>query len=227
MAASAFADIVKVATATTGTGTATLGSASSGFRGSSALTNAAVYSYVIEDGSARETGQGTYTSSGTTLTRVLDFSTTGSLLSLSGSATIAITALKRDFPTYGTWTPTPTLGGSSTGFVMSVQAGSYERFPNNRVIASFALAITTKGVGTGTFAVTLPFVVAGVGSVDMVGPVVTNAITIPNLDIKAMAEHGQTRCYFYSQNATAGTAINDTHVANGSLVYVTIQYYTS
>lgn len=96
MGASSFADIVKVETATTGTGTLALGAAVSGFRGSSALTDGAQYSYAIEDGSARETGWGVFTASGGTLTRNLDASTTGSLLSLSGTATVAITVLSRD-----------------------------------------------------------------------------------------------------------------------------------
>lgn len=97
MAASSFADLVKVACATTGTGTLTLGAASAGFRGVSALTDGAQYSYSLEDGAARETGYGVFTASGATLTRNLDASSTGALLNLSGNATLAITALSRDF----------------------------------------------------------------------------------------------------------------------------------
>lgn len=85
-------------TATTGTGTITLGSAVSGHITfvSAGAVDGDIVSYGIVDGTAAEVGTGTYTASGTTLTRTLVNSTTGSLISLSGSAEVFITDLASD-----------------------------------------------------------------------------------------------------------------------------------
>lgn len=90
----------KMTTSTTGTGTITLGSAFAGFQSFAAagVANGDTVRYVIEDGTAWEIGSGVYTASGTTLTRsVLESSNSDNAISLSGSASVFVSAVAEDF----------------------------------------------------------------------------------------------------------------------------------
>lgn len=83
-----FKDRVRETTATTGTGTVTLAGAVTGFQTFSAIGNGNTTYYTIALGTEWEVGVGTYTSSGTTLSRdtVLASSNSGSLVNFSAGS---------------------------------------------------------------------------------------------------------------------------------------------
>lgn len=87
-------DRVKQAVTTGGTGSLVIGSASSGYQALAAGDDGKLFPYVIEDGTAWETGYGTYTHSGTGFARTYrSASSTGSALSVSTSAYLMVDAI--------------------------------------------------------------------------------------------------------------------------------------
>jgi len=86
-------DRVKVTTATTGTGTLTLGSAETDFQAFSVIGDGNQTYYAIKSDAGFEVGIGTYTHSGSTLSRdtILESSNSGSAVSLTGTSTVFTT----------------------------------------------------------------------------------------------------------------------------------------
>ena len=81
-------------TSTTGTGTITLGSAIAGYQSfaDAGITDSDVVPYVLVEGNNWEIGTGTYTATGTTLSRSVTESTNaGSAINLAGNAFVFIT----------------------------------------------------------------------------------------------------------------------------------------
>ena len=93
------ANRVRVTTSTTGTGTITLGSAETTYQtfAEAGVSNGDVVRYLIEEGANWEVGTGTYTATGTTLSRtVSESSNSGSAITLAGSAIVSIVAAAED-----------------------------------------------------------------------------------------------------------------------------------
>jgi hypothetical protein len=86
-------DRVKETTSTTGTGTLTLTGASDGFQSFSVIGDGNTTYYAIISGNDWEVGIGTYTASGTTLSRdtVLESSNSGSAVNLTAAAEVFVT----------------------------------------------------------------------------------------------------------------------------------------
>ncbi len=86
-------------TGTPGTGTITLNAASSGFQtfAAAGVVNGEIVSYSIVDGTSWEIGRGTYTTSGTTLTRGPIYSSnSNAAVSLTSAAIVGVSVLLED-----------------------------------------------------------------------------------------------------------------------------------
>jgi hypothetical protein len=94
-------NLARMTTATTGTGTITLGAAVSGYLtfSQSGVTDGTTVSFGINDGANSEIGTGVYTASETTLTRTVTKSTnSNAAITLSGTAQVFITPRAEDIP---------------------------------------------------------------------------------------------------------------------------------
>jgi len=141
------ADRVQETTTTTGTGTVTLGGASAGYQSFAVIGDANTTYYAIVDSTAGdwEVGIGTYTSSGTTLSRdtVLSSSNSGSLVNFGAGS-------KNGFVTYPSGRAVTTDGSQTltnktfTGYAETVYTlgttGSIALNPANGTIQTTVLS---------------------------------------------------------------------------------------
>ena len=137
-------DRVKVTTSTTGTGTLTLGSAESGFQAFSVIGDGNQTYYAIKSDAGFEVGIGTYTHSGTTLSRdtILESSNSGSAVSLTGTSTVFTTypAERSSFRNVGVARDYTASG--------SITAGKPLILNNDNTVTQVGASTITAGLGT-------------------------------------------------------------------------------
>lgn len=128
-----FKDRVKVTSTTTGTGAFTLGSAVTGYQSFSVIGNGNTTQYtIVDDAGNWEVGTGTYTSSGTTLSRdtVLESSNSNSLVNFpAGTKTVFVTYAADKSVTIDN---TATL----TNKTMSGASNTFSNIPNSALVTT-------------------------------------------------------------------------------------------
>jgi hypothetical protein len=131
-------DRVKEVTTTTGTGTITLGGASAGFRSFADIGNANTTYYCISGGSQFEVGVGTYTASGTTLSRdtVLSNSLgTTALIDFSAGSKDVFVTYPSDKAILGTTSAVASTGTGSVVLSASPTLTGTVQLPNSSFVS--------------------------------------------------------------------------------------------
>jgi len=143
-------DRVQETTTTTGTGTVTLAGAVTGFQSFSVIGDGNTCYYAITSGNDFEVGLGTYTASGTTLSRdtVLESSNSGSKITLAGTSNVFVTypAEKSGHKDSTNTIYSEQVGASNGLFVNSKTVSADFTVPNNYHALSVGPVTVDSGV---------------------------------------------------------------------------------
>jgi hypothetical protein len=173
----------KMTTSTTGTGTITLGSVVDGYQtfAAAGVSDGDSVRYVIEDGTSNwEIGSGTYTASGTTLSRTpSESSDGGSAINLSGDAIVFISAIASDIQPVTYVTTTFTATAAQTTFTVSYTVGLVEVFLNGAKLSGADFTATN-----GTSVV----LASGANAGDTVDVIAYGTVSIANTYTQAQAD---------------------------------------
>jgi len=135
-------DRVQETTTTTGTGTVTLAGAVTGFQDFSVIGDGNTTYYAITSGNDWEVGLGTYTASGTTLSRdtILESSNSGSAITLSGTSNVFVT-----YPAE----KSAHLDSTDTLYAPQIVASNGISLHNNTVSSNFVIPTGYNGFAVG------------------------------------------------------------------------------
>jgi len=136
---------------------------------------------------------------------------TGTSVSLTG----------REVPVYetGTWTPSITFGGGSTGITYSAQEGNYTRI-GRIVYVSGYFVLTSKGTDTGSAKINgLPFTAVDLGA-QTESFVVNRTANMASLTsaITGNVDDNATTFALYDHGAAGSTTVDDTNFTNTSVI---------
>lgn len=125
----------------------------------------------------------------------------------------------------GTWTPTLTFGGGSTGITYGTQTGRYVQI-GKQVTAQFAVTLTSKGSSTGTATISgLP--IANNSSVNA-GAIIGSAINVTLTGSPDGSVVPGATVITLQQWGTGGTApLADTNLSNTTAMTGTVSYITN
>lgn len=149
-----FVDRAWMGTATAGTGTITLGSRNAGYLtfAEAGVNDADIVHYVIIDGTNFERGIGTYTASGTTLSRTVISSLIAGVsgttaVTLSGSATVFLTAFAADLANPVRVSQTVSFGPQTAGAPSFLPASSVSLTLTAQNLSATAPMLVTAAQG--------------------------------------------------------------------------------
>jgi hypothetical protein len=123
----------------------------------------------------------------------------------------------------GTYTPSLTFGGATTGQSYSVQTGRYTKI--GRVVSiQVSIILSNKGSAAGNAEITLPFAVAAA-----LTPASFAFVTVTHTGfMQGFSEVGATVVKLQTNSTAGGTGnLDNTNFANSSRVYMSMTYITT
>jgi len=140
-------DRVQETTTTTGTGTITLAGAVSGFQSFSVIGNGNTTYYAIVGGTEWEVGLGTYTSSGTTLSRdtILESSNGGTAVNFSSGTKNVFVTYPAEEAVY--------QDATNTAYAPQFAASNGINLNNNTIASNYTFPTGYSGLSAGTMTI--------------------------------------------------------------------------
>jgi hypothetical protein len=146
-------------------------------------------------------------------------------LYLSGGVYLGGTGSANKLDDYeeGTWTPTITLGGASTGIAYNIQQAVYTKI-GDLVTAYCYVHLSSKGTATGQLHLQgLPFTTRNQGNLYPAASLYINNATSISGMVKAYANPNSTTVIFVAGDNSV-SALQDTNIGNATDIMINISY---